>query len=134
MLDLLLPPSCLTCEAAVDEPGRLCAACFRATGFVTAPMCARCGVPFAHAAQGGADGICPTCHAHAPSYDTARAALRYDARARQVVLPFKHADRIEIARGLAPLMARSGAALLARAEVLVPVPLHRKRLFGRRYN
>ena len=52
----------------------------------------------------------------------------------RLILPFKHADRIELVRGLAPLMARAGAALLAGAEILVPVPLHRRRLFTRRYN
>lgn len=134
LLDLLLPPQCLTCETVVDEPGRLCAACFRETGFVTAPMCLCCGVPFANAGQGGAESLCPTCRQHPPDFASARAALRYDARSRRIVLPFKHGDRIELARGLAPLMARAGAALLARAEILVPVPLHRRRLFTRRYN
>jgi len=63
-----------------------------------------------------------------------RAALRYDARAQRLVLPFKHADRIEFAKVLAPLMVRAGADLLAEAELIVPVPLHRRRLFARRYN
>jgi len=67
-------------------------------------------------------------------FETARAALRYDARARRIVLPFKHADRLEMVHGLVPMMARSGAALLDRADVLVPVPLHRRRLLSRRYN
>ena len=133
-LDLLLPPQCLTCDSVVDEPGRLCVPCFRETGFVTAPMCVCCGVPFGNAGQGGPESLCPTCRANTPAFETARAALRYDARAREIVLPFKHADRIELARGLVPLMARAGAALLARADLLVPVPLHRRRLFTRRYN
>ena len=133
-LDLLLPPQCLTCDASVGEPGLLCAACFRETSFVTAPMCICCGVPFGNAGQGGTVQLCPTCRVGQQAYDTARAALRYDIQARRIVLPFKHADRIELAYGLVPLMARAGAALLERAEVLVPVPLHRRRLFSRRYN
>ncbi len=64
----------------------------------------------------------------------ARAALRYDGHAKRLLLPFKHADRPELAAALAPMMARAGAALLARADLLVPVPLHRRRLFTRRYN
>ena len=133
-LDLLLPPQCLSCEAIVDAPGRLCPACFRATGFITAPLCACCGVPFSYAGQGGVAGLCPTCQLAPPAFQTARAALRYDAQARPIILAFKHGDRMEIAKGLVPLMARAGAALLARADVLVPVPLHRRRLFARRYN
>ncbi|MCW3475888.1 double zinc ribbon domain-containing protein, partial [Limobrevibacterium gyesilva] len=133
-LDLLLPAQCLTCDAPVDAPGRLCPACFRATGFVTEPCCARCGVPFAHAGQGGPERLCQRCRDEPPPWDRARGALRYDAQSRRIVLPFKHGDRTEFAAGLAQMMARAGAALLRDADLLVPVPLHRARLIARRYN
>jgi ComF family protein len=64
----------------------------------------------------------------------ARAALRYDDQARRLILPLKHGDRVELASVLAPMMVRAGAALLQRADALVPVPLHRRRLFQRKYN
>ena len=69
-----------------------------------------------------------------PIFRQARAALRYDEQARRLILPLKHGDRVELASILAPMMARAGAALLQRAELLVPVPLHRHRLFQRKYN
>jgi ComF family protein len=134
VLDLLLPPQCVACDAEVDAPGLLCADCFRQTGFITEPYCARCGVPFSSAALGGTDQLCPSCQASPPVFHRARAALRYDAQGRRLILPFKHADRQELASTLAPHMARAGAALLREADVLVPVPLHRARLFHRRYN
>lgn len=134
MLDLLLPPQCVACDQPVEAPGQLCAACFRQTGFITEPFCARCGVPFASAALGGTDRLCPSCRAAPPVFQRARAALRYDAQGRRLILPFKHADRTELAATLAPHMARAGAVLLREADVLVPVPLHRARLFLRRYN
>ena len=133
-LDLLLPPQCLTCDSPVDAPGRFCPDCFRATGFITEPCCRHCGVPFAHASQGGAEKLCPGCRDHPPPWHRARAALRYDAQSRRMVLPLKYSDRTEYATALAPLMARAGAALLRDAELLVPVPLHRRRLIARRYN
>ena len=133
-LNTLLPPDCLTCDAPVEIPGQLCSDCFRATAFITEPFCRRCGVPFAHAGQAGPARLCHTCLAHPPEFAAARAALRYDAQSKQILLPFKHADRTETARALARLMARSGADLLQRADVLVPVPLHRRRLIARRYN
>jgi len=133
-LDVLLPPTCVTCDVPVDAPGRLCAECFGRTGFVTEPCCARCGVPFTHAAQGGPDRVCPRCWTHPPAFDRARAALRYDAQARRMILPLKYSDRTELAAMLAVHMARAGAALLREADLLVPVPLHRARLFRRRYN
>ncbi len=136
-LDALLPPQCLTCDAPVDRQGTQCAACFTGLSFVTAPFCARCGVPFPHAGAGepGPEGpLCPGCAARPPAFAAARAALRYDAAAQRLILPFKHADRTELAGPLARHMARAGAALLARAELIAPVPLHWRRLLARRYN
>ena len=134
MLDLLLPPQCLTCDATVDQPGLFCAACFRRAHFVTEPCCARCGVPFDHAVPGVTDPLCPTCEATPPPWSQARAALNYDAQSRPVLLGLKYGDRTEHATALARMMARAGAKLLARADLLVPVPLHRRRLVARRYN
>ncbi len=134
LLDVLLPPHCLTCDAPVGAPGQFCTACFRRTAFVTAPCCACCGRPFGSPAQGGVSGLCSECRAHPPAWTAARAALRYDDQTRRILLPFKHGDRIEIAQALAPHMARAGAVLLSAADWLVPVPLHRGRLLARRYN
>ena len=134
VLDTLLPAHCLTCALQVEAPGLLCAACFGRTQFVTEPCCDRCGAPFDAAGQGGVLLTCETCRLRPPAWRQARAALRYDDQTRRIVLPFKYHDRIDIAAALAPHMARAGAALLRRADVLVPVPLHRMRLLSRRYN
>jgi ComF family protein len=133
-LDLLVPPHCPSCDELVATPGLFCAACFARVGFVTEPCCVACGVMFAYAAQGGTERLCPTCRGAPPAFSRARAAFRYDAYARRMILPFKHADRTEHARVLAAHMARVGAALLREADLLVPVPLHSRRLFRRRYN
>jgi ComF family protein len=134
LLDALLPPHCLTCEAPVERQGTQCGDCFRQLTRLTAPFCARCGVPFLHAGQAGPGGLCPSCLARPPAYGVARAALRYDAGAQRLVLPFKHADRTDLAGPLAEKMAQAGAALLARCDLVVPVPLHWRRLLARRYN
>ena len=133
-LDLVLPPQCVTCDQPVDAPGRFCAACFGRTVFISDPCCTVCGAPFGAAGQGGLTATCDACREHPPAWGAARAALRYDDQARRILLPFKHGDRIETARALAPLMARAGATLLQAADWLVPVPLHRRRLIARRYN
>lgn len=133
-LDLLLPPTCSLCTAPVDAPGLLCGVCFDQFSAAGEPCCLCCGVPFDlpwHAAEGG---LCQRCIDSPPSFERARGALLYDKASRRLVLPFKHGDRIEFASVLARLMARSGAGLLREADVLVPVPLHRRRLFVRRYN
>ena len=129
-LNLLLPATCAACDSNVGAPGQLCATCFGALNFVTAPFCIACGLPFG--VQG--ETTCLTCRTTPPPWREARAALMYDSAARNLILPFKHADRTDIAATLALHMQRAGAALLARADLLVPVPLHRWRLLARRYN
>jgi len=131
VLDALLPPACLTCEAPVAAQGTQCAGCFAALSLLGEPCCDICGVPFGHAGLGP---LCPGCETRRPAFARARAALRYDDGARALILPFKHGDRTELARPLARHMARGGAALLAEADLLAPVPLHWRRLQQRRYN
>lgn len=133
-LDLLLPPRCAACDNPVHAHGELCSTCFGKTNFITVPFCVRCGVPFASADQGGEESLCPGCREHPPLFRQARAALRYDESGRRLILPLKHGDRIELAAILAPMMARAASPLLVGADLLVPVPLHRRRLFERKYN
>jgi ComF family protein len=134
LLDLLLPPTCVTCATPVDVPGLQCGACFGELTTIGEPCCLCCGAPFElawHAVEGG---MCQRCLDSPPPFHRARAALSYDKASRRLVLPFKHGDRIELASILARKMAQAGKELLREAEILVPVPLHRRRLFVRRYN
>jgi len=138
LLDVLLPPHCLTCDAQVERQGSFCATCFSGLNLISAPFCARCGVPFAHEGEAdrAPDGalLCTPCLTRAPGFAVARAALRYDEGAKRLILPFKHADRTEMAVPLARLMARAGAEMLAEADLLAPVPAHWRRLIARRYD
>lgn len=121
----------------MGEQGGLCPACFSRLSFVTAPLCEVCGVPFPHDGTGSRqpEGFwCEACVAAPPAFSVARAALRYDDGAKALILPFKHRDRTELAKPLARHMARAGAGLLRAADLLIPVPLHRWRLFRRRHN
>jgi ComF family protein len=77
---------------------------------------------------------CGECVRQPPAFDRARSAFRYDDASKGLVLSFKHGDRPGLARFFAPWLARAAGPLLAEADLLVPVPLHRWRLFQRRYN
>lgn len=138
VLDALLPPRCLACGTAVPDPGTLCADCFRPLAPLVPPWCDQCGLGFLHAGQGQADAdgllLCPQCLAHPPPFARARAAWLYDDGAKRLLLPFKHADRPELAGPIARQMEFQGRALLREAELILPVPLHRWRLLRRRYN
>ncbi|SHK20103.1 comF family protein [Roseomonas rosea] len=133
VLDALLPPHCLACDERVLDQGTLCPSCFTGLHLIVPPFCDQCGLPFEHEGEGEA-GLCPRCVAAPPAFDRARAAFTYNEAVMRLVLPLKYGDRTELAAPLARHMAAAGAALLAEAEVIVPVPLHRWRLFRRRYN
>jgi ComF family protein len=132
VVDGTLPPRCLACGTIVDEPDALCGPCWAAMTFFAPPWCAMCGLPFPHPM--GEDAICADCARDKPSWDRARAVLRYDKHSRRLVLALKHADRTHLAGALGGWMRRAGAEVLDGADLVLPVPLHWTRLFARRYN
>lgn len=132
VLDFLYPPSCAACRAPVSEPHALCSECWKAIGFLDGPMCAICGLPFE--LDPGADTICGACHAHPPPFDCARSVMRYDDASRKPILALKRADRLDLALPFARWLQRSGKSLIEQADIIVPVPLHWRRLWERRYN
>lgn len=132
LLDLVLPPRCIACGEEVEAVNALCVACWRKVTFLGEPCCACCGLPFAHELGPGA--LCGACAEAPPTYNRARSALRYDDGSRGLILAFKHGDRLHGAPAFGEWMRRAGAALLADADLLMPVPLHWTRLLYRRYN
>jgi len=132
LVNLVLPLRCAKCGVPIAEKGTLCPACWANLTFITAPLCACCGLPFSFAAPG--DSRCAQCLALAPPFARARSALVYDEGCRGLILAFKHGDRTDLASLFGRWLARAGTELLADADYLVPVPLHRWRLFRRRYN
>ncbi len=131
-LDLVLPPLCLKCREPVAEPQSVCATCWNALRFLSAPHCAQCGLPFPHALGEGIK--CAACIARPPPFLRARAALAYDDASRDLILSFKHGDRLEAVPLFARWIVAAGGDALAAADILVPVPLHWLRLASRRYN
>jgi ComF family protein len=134
-LDSLLPPRCLACGAMIGDDGGLCPACWSGLSFIAEPLCEICGapLPFAAADDGGRT-LCSDCALAAPVFARARAALTYDGASKPLVLGFKHADRLHAARAFAAWMLRAGSGPINDADVIIPIPLHRRRLFFRRFN
>ncbi len=133
-LQVLYPPACLHCGAEVVQHGAVCATCFLHLQSVVAPYCQACAVPQVSVEMLGADGLCPACERHHPAWGKARAAFVYESVARELILKLKYADRIDNASFLAQHMVRIGQDILVEDALVVPVPVHRWRLFRRRYN
>ncbi len=131
-VDLLLPPRCLACGTITAGPPGLCGACWSGIDFIAPPYCIRLGTPFPHDPGEAAES--PAAIAAPPDFDRARAVARHAGPARALIHALKFGDRLETADCLAGWMARAGAELIEACEVVVPVPLHRNRLFARRFN
>jgi ComF family protein len=133
-LDLVFPPACISCRAAIEAHGALCPACWGQVRFIEQPFCDRLGTPFS--ADLGVEGLLsPEAIAHPPVYARARAVARFeDGPVRHLVHRLKYGDRLELAWPLGRQMARAGRELLAETDLIVPIPLHYRRLLWRRFN
>jgi ComF family protein len=130
-LDIALPTLCVACREPVSGEG-VCAACWSKLSFIAPPYCPRLGIPFVY--DPGPDILSMQAIADPPAYQRARAAVRYDDVARTLVHALKYHDRTDLAPSMGRWMARAGRELLEQADLLVPVPLHWRRSFSRRFN
>lgn len=132
VLEWVLPATCILCENAVTRHGGCCPNCWKTLNFIEEPVCPRLGTPFS--IDLGEQMWSAEAIADPPPFDRLRAPLIYDAAARKLVTGLKFHDRIHFAAPMARWMLRSGAPLLADGPIIIPIPLHRARLWSRRYN
>ncbi len=130
-LDLALPRLCAACREPVTGPG-LCPACWSKLSFITRPYCERLGIPFMY--DPGPGILSMEALADPPAYRRARAAVRFDDISRALVHALKYGDRLDLAPMMGRWISHAGRELLAEADALVPVPLHWRRLWTRRFN
>lgn len=128
-LALALPPRCGGCGVVVGRPHAFCPDCWRSLRFLGAPCCAFCGVPFAF--DRGEGARCAGCLAAPPRHAGIYAAVAYGDVSRDMALRLKHGRRIGLAETMARLMVRR---MPPDADLLVPVPLHRWRIWSRGFN
>ena len=130
-IDLIFPPRCPLCGVALSDHTGLCVTCWSDLAIPGTPGCSLCQRPFGH---GLAEGlVCAPCLSEPPTHDGVAAGTIYNPTSRKLVLAFKYAGKI----ALAPMLARLMAARLRDVDehwLVVPVPLHRWRLWGRGYN
>lgn len=134
-LNVLFPPICHVCRKFIPAAGSLhiCPACHDRLTPIVSPMCRVCGIPFVGA---GEDHVCGDCITSPPRFDAARAALAYEDVSRDLLHAFKYRNKTHLRRPLALLMIErlSDFVGLRPPDLIMPVPLHRKRLQSRGFN
>jgi len=136
LLAMLLAPACAACNALLSRPshGPVCSACWNAIGRFTPPLCSRCGDPLASWRLLDDAGRCSPCRRRRSALTASRAIGAYDGTLRAIVHAFKYEGCRSLSVGLGARLRESAADLLAGAEIVVPVPLHRRRRRTRGYN
>ncbi|MEM1298993.1 MAG: ComF family protein [Pseudomonadota bacterium] len=129
----LLPPACALCREPVSARGVLCPDCWKEVAFLEESGCIRCGRPML-SFPGDVGLQCDGCLALNPPWGHGRAVFQYSGGGRRLVMALKHGDRVDTLPLLGEWMAHAGAALLAEADLVVPVPLHWRRRLKRKFN
>jgi ComF family protein len=130
-VDVGLPQLCASCREPVGSDG-LCPVCWSKLSFIAPPYCERLGIPFAY--DPGPGVLSMEAIADPPAYRRARAAVRFDDVARTLVHALKYGDRLDLAPMMGRWMATAGRSLTAEADAIIPVPLHWRRYWARRFN
>jgi ComF family protein len=130
-LDLALPRLCAVCREPVEGQG-LCPACWSKLSFITRPYCERLGIPFVY--DPGPGILSMEAIADPPAYHRARAAVRFNDISRALIHALKYGDRLDLAPMMGRWLSQAGRELLGDADALVPVPLHWRRRWARRFN
>ncbi|MEO7276526.1 MAG: ComF family protein [Sphingomicrobium sp.] len=128
MLDFALPPRCAGCGDIVGDVHGFCADCWTKVDFLGETGCATCGLPL----EATEAATCAACLARPPTIARTRSAVAYGEISRGLAIRLKYGRKVAIAR----TMARFMAPLVGRPDdpLLVPVPLHRTRLWSRGFN
>lgn len=135
IIKIFLPPRCIKCGAILSDDDGLCSECFRELNFITAPYCYKCGHPFEEVGS-SKKLICGNCMKKRKTpFRFNRSALYYDDISKDLILALKFMDKTENAKTLAKWLCMAGNDIWQEGvDILVPVPLHYKRLIKRRYN
>jgi ComF family protein len=133
--DVVFPRSCVHC-GGLPEGGRLrhlCPACEKLLFIVEAPHCSTCGHPYFGETE--VNRLCPHCELLEPEFGEGKTAILLQGPGRSLVHALKYHHGLHVLEDIEVVMATApGYAAYLRDAVLVPVPLHPRKLRERRYN
>ncbi len=136
LADILFPPRCIICGGSPERGGKapFCSDCLRKVSFIKPPLCTCCGLQFAD--TGGANHLCGDCLSKRPFFSTARALGIYDTILLDTIHLFKYGGNILVGERMGRVMAghRYDSLSISEFSLIIPIPLHPKKLRERGFN
>lgn len=132
LAQLLFPSICVGCNCLVSQTGTVCAQCWNSLRFIEKPYCPVMGLPFEY--DLGKRFLCAEAIANPPPFRRLRSAVAHGGAAQRMSVLLKYYDRTDLAPWMARWMYRAGIELIGDVDIVVPIPLHPRRLWARRYN
>ncbi len=136
LADILFPPECRACGTALIADGEhpFCPECLSTINFVASPLCSSCGLPFTE--TDGVNHLCEECILSTPPFSMARALGKYEGALLDTIHLFKYNGKVSIGEALGRMMAKACYDSLATGDysLIIPVPLHPKKLRERGFN
>ena len=134
--DILFPPECPACGTVLiaGEGHRFCPECLSTINFIVPPLCTFCGLPFT--GSGGVNHLCEDCILSKPPFSMARAMGKYEETLLEIIHLFKYHGKVSVGEALGRIMAKTRYDSLAieTYSLIIPVPLHPKKLRERGFN
>lgn len=133
--DVIFPPRCMACSSVLSDGGQLfCPHCFSHIKFIRSPLCSRCGCPFSE--PGESDHICGDCLQTGPAFVVARALGQYESLLMDLIHRFKYGGKVSLGERMGEMMAGFvyPSFRIADYSLIMPVPLHPRRLRQRGFN
>ncbi|WCR54703.1 MAG: Competence protein F-like protein phosphoribosyltransferase domain: protein YhgH [Bartonella clarridgeiae] len=132
LITILYPPICHGCAKIVSAYGTICSDCWKDLQFITKPYCPVMGTPFAY--DMGEGFLSGEAIQNSPPFSSLRSAVVHKGLARTLVTRLKYGDRLELASFMANSMIFAGHEIINDCDFIIPIPLHFRRFFVRRYN
>ncbi len=136
IIDFLFLPNCFICGNFIEDYSSklICSGCFSKIRLISGPTCSKCGIPFV--SQVGKDRICSECLLNKKYFFRAKSVGYYRGEFLEIIRQFKY-------KGKTPLSFPLGNLLADRSfypwdfidfDLIIPVPLHKRRLRERGFN
>ena len=131
-LSIIFPTKCPICSSIIRSGSHLCFKCWGEVDFISDPACKKCSYPFEF--DIGVDSLCGSCIENEHYFDSAMSVMRYGDSSKKIIHKLKYSDKAHLAKNIARLMHAKIQSKIGDIDLIIPVPMHRRKIRKRLYN